>query len=315
MPIDASTRHLRAFLALSELRSFTQAARRSHLSQPAFSALIRSLEETVGARLFDRDTRKVELTVEGRVFEESARQLVHDFDEALLDVRDHAARRRGRVALALLPSLAAGWLPPVLAAFREAYPGIELDVADVLSDACLHRVRGGSADLALAATPADNTELRTEVFCSDRFHLVCRSDHPLAVRDKLRLKDLASEPFVQLTRGTSVRQCLDAAIHPQKMNAVLEVEQLTTVMGMVRNGLGISVVPELALFYFRGDDIVTRPLQGPGLTRQIYLIRRRDRHLSSAAQALYEWVLERRPVDAPQVHRAPRKSRASAWAE
>jgi len=309
MQMNASVRQLRAFLSLAELRSFTRAASRSHLSQPAFSALIRALEESVGARLFDRDTRNVDLTVEGRLFEESARRLVRDFDQALVDVRDHAARRRGRVAMALLPSLAAGWLPPVLAGFRHAHPGIALEVADVLSEACLDRVRGGSADFALAATRADTAELRTELFCTDRFHLVCRHDHPLARRRELRLKDLAAEPFVEMSRGSSVRQYLDAAIHPLQMNGVLEVEQLATVMGMVRHGLGISVVPELTLFHFRSDDIVTRPLQGPGLKRQIFLVRRRDRALSTAAQALYEWVMARRPNEP-----APRRRRASASA-
>ncbi|WP_280156132.1 LysR family transcriptional regulator [Piscinibacter sp. XHJ-5] len=293
--MNIATRQLRAFVALAELRSFTRAAERSHLSQPAFSALIRSLEDAVGAKLFDRNTRNVELTVEGRLFLESAQRLVHDTDEALADVRDHAARRRGRVGMALLPSLAAGWLPPVLAAFRDAYPGIELEVADVLSEACLDRVRGGSADFALAATRADTAELRTDVFCTDRFHLVCRRDHALARQATLRLKDLASEPFVQMSRRSSVRQYLDAAVHPLRMNGVLEVEQLATVMGMVRHGLGISVVPELTLFHFRSDDIVTRPLQGPGLTRQIFLVRRRDRPLSTPAQALYEWVMQNRP--------------------
>jgi len=303
MQIDASTRQLRAFLVLAELRSFTRAAVRCNLSQPAFSALIRSLEESVGARLFDRDTRHVELTVEGRLFAQSAQRLVRDFDEALLDVRDHAARRRGRVAMALLPSLAAGWLPPVLASFRAAYPGIELEVADVLSETCLDRVRGGSADFALAAAHADTPELRAELFCSDRFHLVCRRDHPLAKARDLRLKDLATQAFIQMARSTSVRQYLDAAMHPLKMNSVLEVEQLATVMGMVRHGLGITVVPALTLFQFRSDDIVTRPLRGPGLVRKIYLIRRRDRNLSTAARSLHEWVMARRPVEAPAERR------------
>lgn len=305
MQMNVSTRQLRAFVALAELRSFTRAAQRSHLSQPAFSALIRSLEDAVGAKLFDRDTRNVELTVEGRLFLESAQRLVRDTDEALSDVRDHAARRRGRVAMALLPSLAAGWLPPVLAGFRDAYPGIELDVADVLSEACLDRVRGGSADFALAATRADTAELRTEVFCTDRFHLVCRRDHPLARQAPLRLKDLAAEPFVQMSRRSSVRQYLDAAVHPLRMNGVLEVEQLATVMGMVRHGLGISVVPELTLFHFRSEDIVTRPLQGSGLTRQIFLVRRRDRPLSTPAQALYEWVVANRPNEPVRQRRRP----------
>src|SRR5881409_1988343 len=111
MQMNVSTRALHAFVTLAEQRSFTRAAALCHLSQPAFSALIRALEDNLGARLFDRTTRSVELTAEGRVFVESARRLLRDVDDALADLRDHAARRRGRVAIAVLPSLAAGWLP------------------------------------------------------------------------------------------------------------------------------------------------------------------------------------------------------------
>src|SRR5258706_562392 len=139
--MNISTRQLRAFLALAEQRSFTRAAVLTHLSQPAFSALIRALEDALGQRLFDRSTRHVELTSEGREFEGSARRVLAEFDGAMAGARDYAARRRGRVSIALLPSLAAGWLPGVLAEFRAAYPGIELEVTDVLSEACIEHVR------------------------------------------------------------------------------------------------------------------------------------------------------------------------------
>jgi DNA-binding transcriptional LysR family regulator len=295
MPINLSTRDLRAFIALADQRSFTRAARQSSLSQPAFSALIRSIEEQLGTRLFDRDTRNVELTHEGRVFEQSARRLLDDFVAALDDVRDLATHRKGRVAMAVLPSLAAGWLPGVLAEFRAVHPGIEIDVADVLSEACIARVRAGSADFALAATQADTPELRADAFCSDGFFLVCRRDHPLAAARQLRLKDLAAHPFIAMTRNSSVRQSLDAAVTPLQMNAVMEVEQLATVMGMVRAGLGISVVPALTLFQFQHDEVVTRALALPGMTRRMFMIRRRDRSLSAAAQALHDLVMKRRP--------------------
>lgn len=186
-----STRQLQAFVDLAELRNFTRAAGRCHLSQPAFSALIRSLEDTLGTRLFHRTTRSVELTAEGRVFMESARRVLDDAEQAIKDVRDLAARRRGRVSIAVLPSLAAGWLPPLLARFRAAHPGIELRVADVLSEACIQYVQSGRADFAIASTRVETDELRTEALCTDHFHVVCRDDHPLARRRRLRLADLA----------------------------------------------------------------------------------------------------------------------------
>ena len=313
--MNVSTRQLRAFVALAEERSFTRAAARAHLSQPAFSALIRTLEEALGLRLFDRSTRHVEPTVEGLEFEASARRVLAEFDAAWSGARERVARKRGRVSIALLPSLAAGWLPEVLAGFRQAFPGIELEVADVLSEACIDAVRAGRADFALAATRADTPELRAELFCSDAFHLVCPAGHALATAEPLRPRDLAAWPFVHLSRTSSVRQYLDAALHPLQMRTLMEVDQLATVMGMVRAGLGISVVPSLTLFHFRQPGLVTRPLSWPGLTRRIYLVRRRDRSLSLAAQSLHDWMLQRRPAAEPlgaAARRTPRKRQRPA---
>ncbi|WP_043115121.1 LysR family transcriptional regulator, partial [Pseudacidovorax intermedius] len=172
--MNLSSRQLDAFLALATARSFTRAAEQCHLSQPAFSALIRTLEDGLGLRLFDRSTRHVALTDEGRNFMAAAERIRAEIDAALDAARDSAQLRRGRVSLALLPSLAAGWLPQVLAEFREAHPGIVLEIADVLSEPCIERVAGGQADLALAAIRADTPQLQAEPFCSDEFHLVCR---------------------------------------------------------------------------------------------------------------------------------------------
>ncbi len=303
-----STRQIDAFLALASQRNFTRAAAQCHLSQPAFSALVRSLEDALGLRLFDRSTRHVALTPEGENFLAAARRIRTEVDAALAGVRDAVTLQRGRVAIALLPSLAAGWLPGVLARYSAMHPGIELDIADVLSEPCIERVASGAADFALAAIRADTPELRAEPFCTDGFHLVCRADHPLAHQGTharpgrtrrrgaaLTPADLAAWPFVHLARHSSVRQYLEAAFHPQPMRTLMEVEQLATVMGMVRAGLGISVVPTLALFHFDQPGLVTRPLELPGLTRQIYLVRRRDRGLSPAAQALHAPVMQHRP--------------------
>ncbi len=293
--MNISTRQLRAVVALSEGRNFTRAAAACHLSQSAFSALIRQLEESLAVRLFDRTTRAVEPTAEGREFEISARRVLAEFDAAVAGMHARATLQRGRVSIALLPSLAADWLPRVLSGFRQAHPGIDVEVADVLSEPCIERVRNGHADFALAATRADTPELRAEPFCSDGFHLVCRSDHPLATHPHPRPRDVAAWPFIHLSRTSSVRQYIDAATLPKVLAAVLEVDQLATVAGMVAEGLGISVVPALALYQFRSPSLAIRRLKWPGLTRQIYLVRRRDRGLSVAAESFYRWAMARKP--------------------
>lgn len=295
-PADLSTRQLRAFTALAEQRNFTRAAQRCHLSQPAFSALIRTLEDAVGARLFDRDTRSVQLTPEGRQFEGSARRLLEDMQDLISDLSDRVALKKGRVSVAALPSLAAGWLPAILAEFMQAWPGIAVELHDALSDACIAHVRDHRADFALSAGSmhsAPAADLRSARLCSDRFHLVCRSDHPLAKVARLLPRQLAPFPFIQMTRNSSVRQALDAALHPLRLNTVFEVEHLATVTGLIEAGVGISVVPTLTLFHFQRESLLTRPISARGLSRTIHLVQRREGSLSLAAQALHDLIFER----------------------
>lgn len=309
--MNLSHKNLHAFVVLSQERNFTRAAEICHLSQPAFSALINALEASVGTRLFDRNTRNVQLTTEGQRFFASAVRLLEDMDSLLEDLNDHVERRKGRVAVAALPSLAAGWLPEVFAEFRQLYPGIELSLADTLSAQCLELVRLGKADLAFAAGGSPTAELTTRLLCSDDFHLVCRKDHALAQQKTVKPRDLLNHPFVHLSKSSSVRQHLDALLHPLQMNAVLEVEHLATVMGMVRNNVGISVVPALTLFHFEHPAIVTRPLQMPASRRELYVVTRAHKTLSVAAQALYDLALARRPVDLAHT-KAPKASKSRA---
>ena len=297
--INLSTRDLRAFLALAEQHSFTRAARVCHLSQSAFSSLIRAIEDTLGTRLFDRDTRNVELTPQGRVLEQSARRMVGQFDEMVDNVRDHAALRKGRVSIAALPSIAAGWLPGVFAEFRRRHPGIDLELADVLSAPCLELVRSNRADFALASSETQAQDLESRLLCNDHFHLVCRQDHPLASRPRVGIRDLAGEPFIHLARSHSVRMQLERAFDPMPMNTVLEVEQLATLTSMIAAGIGVTVVPALTLYELDRPGLVSRPIKAPGLVRKIRLIKRRGASLSPAAEQLYALMLQMRPrVDA-----------------
>ncbi|WP_186332114.1 LysR family transcriptional regulator [Bordetella genomosp. 13] len=293
--INLSTRDLRAFLALAEQRSFTRAARVCNLSQSAFSSLIRAIEDTLGARLFDRDTRNVELTPQGQVLEISARRMVGQFDDLVDDFRGYATLRKGRVSIAALPSIAAGWLPGVFAEFLAHHPGIELELADMLSAPSLELVRAGRADFALASSGTQAQDLETELLCNDRFHLVCRQDHPLARRAEIGVRDLADSRFIHLARSHSVRLQLERAFDPTPMNTVLEVEQLATLTGMIAAGIGITVVPALTLYELDRPGLVSRPIKLPGLVRRIHLVKRRGASLSPAAQRLYELMVKMRP--------------------
>jgi len=304
--MNLSIRHLRAFAALVALRSFTRAAEQCHLSQPAFSALIQNLEEQAGVRLFNRSTRSVELTAEGLLFESVATRLLNDMAHAFDELNDHANRRRGRVTIAALPTVAGGALPPVLALFRERHPGIEVVLKDVTADTCLELVRNNQADLALSAPISPGRDLVSEPLLSDKFHLVCREDHPLATRRELTARDVLELPLIKFARTSSIRQHLDAAFYPSPPPTELEVYNLVTAAGLIASGIGATLVPTLALFQFQVPGLVAVPIRLPIDDRRICLIRRRNDAGSSAVVAFIELLRERWSALFP-MPRAPRR--------
>ncbi|QBP75621.1 LysR family transcriptional regulator [Herbaspirillum huttiense] len=312
MHANLSTRLLHAFLALADCRHFGHAAERCHVSQSAFSAMIQKLETATGARLFERDTRNVSLTPEGEVFVEVARQLVADMEAALADMNDYVARRKGRVAIAALPSLAAGWLPPVLAAYRQRHPGVAVELFDAISDQCLDLLRQGKADIALTAPGPNLLEFTTQPLCADPFYLVCRKDHALAGKRRIKVAQLAGCEMIHLARSTSVRQHLDAVLRPGAViHTGLEVEHLATLAALIESGLGVSVVPELTLFQFRLPNLVAIPVDAPELVRPLLIVTPKERSLSIAAQGLLDLVQAKARAESSPPARRGRKPQAS----
>jgi len=299
--MNLSARQLKAFMALVEESHFTRAAQRCHLTQPAFSSLIQSLEDALGVRLFDRSTRRVELTPEGRHFRRSAPRLLNDIESLVGEMRELASKRRGRVSVAALPSLAAGWLPRIYAAYSGQYPGVQLSLHDALLEPCLQQVREGAVDMALAAQGKDMSGLLAEPLCEDRFYLVCHRDEALARKSTIELKALRGQRMIHLGKGSSIRQSLAAHSALDTLQTALEVDHLATVTGLILAGLGVSLVPGMTLFHFRHPDLSIVPLSpGSEIRRQLYLVRRDNRSLSQAAAAFHELLMRERDTLAPK---------------
>jgi DNA-binding transcriptional LysR family regulator len=293
--MNLSSRQLRAFVALEQERHFTKAAQRCHQTQPAFSALIKSLEDSIGVRLFDRTTRRVELTPEGVLFNTSALRLLNDLDAVMENLQDHVAKRKGRVSVAALPSLAAGWLPDIYAQFHARYPAIELQLHDALLEPCLELLRRGAVDMAVAAQGKDMAGLLAEPLCEDHCYVVCRDDHPLAARSSVHLRELKGSAVIQLGKNSSIRQSLLHNTDFCSLGSFLEVDHLATVTGLVAAGLGVSLVPAMTLFQFGHPRLKIIPLAPESrVKRSLYLIRRHEKSLSSAAQAFYDVLLDQR---------------------
>lgn len=289
--MNISTRDFEAFLALAQTQHFTRAAERCHLSQSAFSQKISRIEASAGVRLFERSTRHVTLTPEGEVFAEDVRRLQADMRHVFAGLQDLAQRRVGRVAVAALPSVAAEWMPQVIARYRAANPRIKVELFDTLAGAGLSMLREGRVDMAITAGE-ELQEFDCKVLRQEKYFLVCRDDHPLASRRSVALAQAAGPDMMHMARHSSVRQNLQA--QPALVSAHadgLEVEHLATLSALIAQGLGVSVVPELTLFHFRRERLRAVPIRDSALRRPIVLARLKGKALSIAAQAMFEEVV------------------------
>ncbi len=298
MEINVSARDIRAFLAVAETLSFSQAAQQMHLSQSALSTLIGRLEEAFGTRLFDRTTRAVALTAAGEVLASHADQLLSDIERTVTAVRDVSALRRGRVALAALPSLAARIVPRLFRTFGEQYPDITLSLADTLSEPAFELVREGRVDFAITAANPTYRDLDYIPLTTDTFVLLAARGHPLGrVAGDVRLVDTLAFPHISMSRHTSVRQYVEAAalqngigFHP-----AFEIDHLATIGAMVVEQLGVAALPTMAADVISADGLVRRPLVDPVIRRSIGVVKRRERSLSPAAEAML--ALLKRQID------------------
>lgn len=288
--MNISIKQLQAFVAIATTGSFVEAAERIHLSQPALSIAIRKLEDAVGGALFTRTSRRVQLTPEGKGFLPVARRLLSDWHEALDDLDGLFTKKRGKVTLAALPTMAAGFLPPVLARFRADYPNITISVHDVLASQVDELVREGRADIGFSVRPPDTEAIHFEPIVDDRFVAVCPLGHPLLNEDVVRWEELLSYPIIGISRLSSTRQAIDKvmATLEGEMDMLCEVSQIATVGRLVAAGLGVSALPSLSFRQISSEGLDYRSLVAPEVPRTLGIITPARTPLSVAAQAMLQ---------------------------
>lgn len=294
MAINVTIRQLRAFVSVARNGSFTRASQELRISQPTLTTSVRHVEEALGVSLFDRTTRTVRLTADGAEFLPVVERLLGDFDAALSDMQALGERRRGRVIVACLPSLAVRLIAPIIPRFARAYPGIVVMLRDGNAGSVVRRVLTREADFGVSSHWEDEPDLAFTPLLHDRYCVVCPADHELVQHNTLRLGDLEGFPFLAMSMNTGIRPHVERAVAKAdvKLDVVCEISQLSTLGGMIEAGLGISVVPELATPITAHHGIVTRPLVEPVIEREIGLITRAGRSLSPAAETFREAILE-----------------------
>lgn len=297
--MNVSLRQLRVFQAVAAHSSFTKAGAKIGLSQPAVSRCVTELEQSLGVALLDRTTREVALTSIGRGLAVQIERVLEDLDAALRDVQGQAALHQGRVRVASSPTLSANLMPECIARCKQQFPGVELLLHDRIQNDAVASVLAGEVDFGVVIDPGPREDLYLEAILSEPFCLVCPPSHALARRHNVKWTDLKTEPLVLLDQASGSRRLIDDAFkaHGVEPQVVQGVGHVTTIFRMLDAGLGISVVPRLALPPAELDGLVMRPLI-PRVERRLALIRRANRTLAPVANTVWQLVsriaLERR---------------------
>ncbi|WP_345654345.1 LysR family transcriptional regulator [Streptomyces tremellae] len=287
---------LHYFVAVAETRHFTRAAERVHVSQPSLSQQIRALENELGAELFSRARGNVALTEAGESLLPLARRILADAETARHEVQELAQLRKGRVRLGATPSVCTGLLPDVLRAFHDLHPGIELRIEESGSRDLVRELARGAVDLALVVLPlpTPSPALTTVELLQEDLVVVSSAAGP-APRRPVRVADLQGEPLVMFRHGYDLRELTVAACHAEGFEPSFTVEggEMDAVLGFVRAGLGVAVVPSMVA-QRAGRDLRVTELAPPGLRRTIALAHRSDVAPPRAARELMRLLLETR---------------------
>ncbi|MGO4303425.1 LysR family transcriptional regulator [Cupriavidus sp. RAF12] len=284
---------LRAFLSVADLGSFRAASEVLFLSQSALSRRVDKLEEALGVELFTRTTRKVELTTVGRAFVHKARNVLNELEGAMLGIRDVAERLSGEVTFACVPSAVGYFLPSVVEEYHRRYPRIRLRVMDVSSADVLLAVTRGDADFGLTYIGTQEADIEFLALMEETFVVACKSGHPLASRKKLNWSELGEYDYITLAQGSGNRFLIDQALArlPERPRWFCEVQHVPALVSLVQAGIGIGVVPRMALPPDGHKALAAIPLSDPRVTRTLGLISRRGRALPAAAKLLYDLLV------------------------
>jgi len=294
---DVQFQQLQYFVAVAETRHFTRAADLVHVAQPSLSQQIKALERELGADLFLRARGNITLTDAGEALLPLARRILADADTARHEVQELAQLRSGRVRLGATPSLCTGLLPDVLRAFHDRYPGIRLLIEEGGSHDLVRELARGALDLALVVLPLPTPSPALTTVELLREDLVVVSS-PAAPRPgggrTVRISDLEGERLVMFRHGYDLRELTVAACRAEGFEPDFAVEggEMDAVLGFVRAGLGVAVVPRMVATR-AGRGLRVTPLSRPGLHRTIALAHRSDVAPPRAARELQRMLLER----------------------
>lgn len=279
---------LEAFLSIADHGSFHRAAANLNLSQTALSHRMKKLEDDLGIKLLTRTTRHVALTPAGVELLPKARRLMSDISDSFDELRQQGKARQDRLSIGCLPTIAVHYLPPILRELRKSFPDLNIRIFDNSKTEIAELVHRGEAEFGITIVAADRWDLEITPLMKEAFVVICPKGHVLAGKATVSWSALEDQPLVRVSAQTGNRQLIDAALGARRedMTWRYEVQHVVSAVGLVRAGLGLAVVPQLAISPADSAGVVTIPLRHPTVSRTLGVVARRGVPLSPAADAL-----------------------------
>jgi DNA-binding transcriptional LysR family regulator len=282
---------LQSFLAVAETGSFSRAAERVFLTQPAVSKRIASLESQLGTRLFDRIGKRAQLTPAGTALYERARRVLRELDEVKRSIADLSGTIAGELRLATSHHIGLHRLPEPLKRFHAAYPQVRLDLRFMDSEQACNEVARGEIELAIVTLPPKlEAPLKAEVVWDDPLDIVVARHHPLAKARDVQIKDLAGYPAILPEPGTYTREIILKAlgVWRDKVEIGMATNYLEVLKMLTAIGLGWSALPRTMI----DETLSVVQIKKMKIERRLGIVTHSARTLSNAAQALVRTVHE-----------------------
>lgn len=286
---------LEAFIAVADFESFNRAANKLGITQPALSRRVKKLEDTLGAKLLDRTTRKTSVSIVGEEFIIEARRMLEEFKKSIDDVQELIKTRTGSISLSTNMTIADSILPDIVSKFRTMNPNIRLRISQDSSPEAINRVLRRECEFAIAQYSNEYSELKFEPLIKDSFVMVCHKDHILAKRKKISWKDFESYNFLKLGSKSRTINILKNELDEQivYLKGDIQVDNFSVLMSLVGKNLGVSAIPSLAKFKRPELDVVTRPIEEPKVSRTLGLITYKGRSLSPASKLFCDLIKDK----------------------
>jgi DNA-binding transcriptional LysR family regulator len=274
------------FRKVAETKSISRAAEELFITQPAVSKQVRALEEELGEKLFDRIGKKVFLTKTGEVLYVHVEKILRAVDEAKTAVRDLSEECSGELVIGTSDHISLHRLPGILKSYISAFPKVDLKLRCHRSETVLEMVVKNLVDIGVITLPRVSTHLISRVIWKDPMSLIFPKGHPLAQLKKVRLKDITPYGMILPEAGTTTREAIDAAFIRKKLipNVTMEVAYIETIKGLVKVGLGISILPDKAVEQeVRSGALIKAKIQDADFSRELGVIYLKNKFLSRPA--------------------------------